>query len=92
VPANLLTCSCLAIYPHMHPRHVGVLNPDIRRDTAPDHHTVTAQGVLASCVGPTDNPQARVVVQAFLGRGGRGPVWSARSRAASRGQRDDRGG
>jgi hypothetical protein len=42
VPANLLTCSCLAIYPHMHPRHVGVLNPDIRRDTAPDHHTVTA--------------------------------------------------
>jgi hypothetical protein len=42
VPANLLTCSCQAIYPHMHARHVGVLNPDIRRDTASDHHTVTS--------------------------------------------------
>jgi hypothetical protein len=42
VPANLLTCSCLAIYPYMQPRHVAVLNPEIRRDPAPDHHTATS--------------------------------------------------
>jgi hypothetical protein len=71
------------IDPHMRPGHIAVRNLEIRRDAAPDDYRSTSQSDLASCVRPTDNPQARLVAQAFLARERRRPGCSARRRAAS---------
>jgi len=42
VPAGLIASHCLVIYPQMHPGHVAVLNPDIRRDATPDDRSFTS--------------------------------------------------
>jgi hypothetical protein len=42
VLAGLIASHCLVIYAQMHPGHVAVLNPDIRRDAAPDDRSFTS--------------------------------------------------
>jgi hypothetical protein len=83
LPAGLVANRCPVIDPHMRPGYVAVRNPEIRRDAAPDDDRSTSQSDLASCVRPTDNPQARLVAQACLARDHRRPGCSARRRAPS---------
>jgi hypothetical protein len=42
VLAGLIANHCLVIYSQMHPGHVAVLNPNIRRDAAPDDRSFTS--------------------------------------------------